>query len=107
VNRSKRVEYLEKLVNDGKADSFAQYALALEYDKLERPSDAIAAFERLRASDPGYLPMYLMAGRLQLTSGHKSAALEWANAGIALAKQKGDSKAYGELSELLEDASQA
>ena len=66
---SKRLAYLEKVAAEGTADSFALYALALEYKSLERPVDAVATFERLKASDPSYLPMYLMCGTMLLDAG--------------------------------------
>jgi predicted Zn-dependent protease len=100
---SKRVEMLEKLVASGKADSFARYALAMEYRNGERTDDALAAFEALRAGDPDYLPMYLMAGQLLVELGRTAEARTWVEAGVALATRKGDGKAKNELLAVLAD----
>ena len=97
---SKRLAYLEKLAADGKADSFARYGLALEYRSLGRLDDALAAFAVLRAGDPGYVAMYLMAGQIFAELGDKDAAVEWLDAGLLVAEGKRDTHAAGEISSL-------
>ena len=94
---NKRLEMLEKMVASGSADSFARYALALEYRKEKRIDDSLAAFTTLREKDPDYLPMYLMAGQLLIEAARGPEAKPWLEAGIELARRKGDSKALGEL----------
>jgi tetratricopeptide (TPR) repeat protein len=99
---SKRLAYLEKVAAEGKADSFALYALALEYKSLERFADATSTFERLKASDPAYLPMYLMCGTIHADALHDAAAARaWLEEGVALARSKGDGKTLGELEDAL------
>lgn len=98
---SKRLAMLEKLVQSGTADSFARYALALEYKGLGRVDDSLAAFETLRAADEGYVPMYLMCGSMLLESGRSALAIEWLEAGMIVAKRAGDVKALGELGDAL------
>jgi predicted Zn-dependent protease len=94
---NKRLEMLEKLLANGQADSFARYALAMEYRKEKRVEDALGAFQALRDADPDYLPMYLMVGQLLLDEGRPAEAKPWLEAGIALARKKGDGKAEAEL----------
>jgi cytochrome c-type biogenesis protein CcmH/NrfG len=94
---NKRLEMLEKLVQGGKADSFARYALAMEYKKEQRVEDALSTFEALRKVDAEYLPMYLMAGQLLLDENRREDAKPWLEAGIALATKLGDGKARAEL----------
>jgi len=94
---NKRLAMLENLVESGKADSFARYALAMEYKKEGRTADALAAFAQLKEKDADYLPMYLMAGQLLIDSGRGEDAKPWLLAGIDLAKRKGDGKAQAEL----------
>lgn len=98
---SKRLIMLEGLVESGKADSFARYALALEYKSAERPDDAKAAFRALRQADPGYLPMYLMAGQLAYDTDDLASARDWLEAGLALAVERQESKARAEIEALL------
>lgn len=99
---SKRLETLEKLTASGSADSFAWYALALEYKSLNRFDDAMRAFGHLRGADPDYVPMYLMAGGTLQAAGRLEEAREWIREGIERARNKGDQHAGNELSELLE-----
>lgn len=99
---NKRLAYLEQLVAGGKADTFARYALAMEYKSRARYMDAKAAFEALRAADPGYVPMYLLCGVMLLDDlALLDEAREWLDAGLAAAHQKGDSKAAGEIGDAL------
>ncbi len=100
---NKRLAFLEQLHNDGKADSFALYGLAMEYRKLERTEDSLRTFEELRERDPDYLAMYLMAGQLLIEAGRGADARVWLEQGIALAERAGNGKALGELQDALED----
>jgi predicted Zn-dependent protease len=98
---NKRLAMLEKLVSEGKADSFARYALAMEYRKAGRPEEALAAFEALRAADPDYLAQYLMAAQILIASGRGKDARDWIDAGIELASKVGDQRALSELRDAL------
>jgi tetratricopeptide (TPR) repeat protein len=101
----KRLEMLEKMMAAGASDSFGWYALAMEYRRLGRVQEAMNTFSTLRERDPEYLPMYLMAGQLCVELSEPKSASEWLTQGIALAKQKGDAKALGELEALAADLS--
>lgn len=94
---NKRREMLEKIVGSGKADSFALYALAMEYSGEHRLEDALRTFESLRDKDPSYLPMYLMAGQLLIDENRAAEAKAWLEAGVALAEKQGNAKAKSEL----------
>jgi Tfp pilus assembly protein PilF len=98
----KRLNMLERLAGAETADAFTLYALALEYRREGRITDAMATFEKLRAKDAEYLPMYLMAGELFAEEGREDDARAWYEAGIALAMRKGDSKTRNELEAALE-----
>jgi tetratricopeptide (TPR) repeat protein len=94
---NKRLSMLEKMTASGSADSFAWYALGLEYRKEARIDDALRAFEALRERDRDYLPMYLMVGQMLSEAARPADARPWLEQGIALARARGDSKAVGEL----------
>lgn len=98
---SKRLAYLEKLVADGKADSFGRYCYALELKGLGRIEDALGAFQALRDADPRYVPMYLMCGAMLLDAGRSADARAWLSQGLDAAAAAGDSKALGELKDAL------
>ncbi len=94
---NKRLQMLVELVASGQADSFARYALALEYKKDGQSENALAQFAALRAADPNYLAMYYMAGQLLLDLDREDEARAWFEAGTAVARQQGDSKTLSEL----------
>ena len=94
---NKRLAMLEKVTASAQADSFAFYCLGMEYRKEGRIDDALGAFDTLRARDPGYLPMYLMAGQMLREAARLADASVWLKQGIALATEKKDGKALGEL----------
>lgn len=98
---SKRLAYLEKITQDGSADPFAWYGLALEYKNLERWDDAARTFQSLRERAPDYVPMYLMAAQMYAARGNAEEARAWATQGIAQARKKGDSHALSELEQVL------
>ncbi len=98
---SKRLAYLEKATAAGSTDPFLWYGLALEYRSLERNDEALATFTKIRADHADYLPAFLMAGQLLEKMGRIDDAKEWLNAGIAVAKKKGDSHAQSELESAL------
>jgi len=94
---NKRLAMLEKVTASAQADSFAFYCLGMEYRKEGRVDDALGAFGSLRERDPGYLPMYLMAGQMLREAARLPDAASWLKQGVTLATEKGDSKALGEL----------
>lgn len=102
---SKRLMMLESLTQSGKADDFAWYALGLEYRSLDRRDDALRTFEALRARSPEYLPIYLMAGQMLIEAGQAEDARHWLEAGISVARARGDHKTLGELEAELAQAS--
>ena len=101
MGNEKRLAMLENLTAGGKADSFAWYALGLEYQNFGRIDDALTAFKTLRETDQDYVPMYLMCGTMLSSAGRKSEGREWLEAGVEKARLKGDSHALSELEEAL------
>lgn len=94
---NKRLAMLESLTASGKADAFAWYGLGMEYRREGRRDDALRTFEQLRAQNPDYLPMYLMAGQILIDASRPDDAREWLEAGIRLARGQGNHHALGEL----------
>jgi predicted Zn-dependent protease len=94
---SKRLEVLLKITSTPQADSFAWYALALEYKGLGRIDDALSTFASLRQKDQAYVPMYLMCGTMLIEANRREEAKEWLQAGAVAARVKGDAHAAGEI----------
>jgi len=102
---NKRLAFLEQHCAAGTADSFAFYGLGMEYRKEGRVDDAIATFEKLKAKDPAYVPMYLMAGQALIDASRPTEARAWLEAGIEAARAKRDTHALGELESALANVS--
>src|SRR5688572_14398171 len=97
ASENKRLALLERLVQSGQADSFARYGLAMEYKKLGRLEEALAAFEALRQADERYIPQYLMAGQMLADAGRAEEARSWLERGVTQARTAGNSHALSEL----------
>lgn len=97
MSKSKRLDVLLKMTASPSADSFAWYALALEYRGLGRIDEALSTFAELRRRDPSYVPMYLMCGSMLTEAGRAAEARDWLSAGVSAAQKKGDAHAAGEL----------
>jgi tetratricopeptide (TPR) repeat protein len=93
----KRLEVLLKMTAREGADSFAWYALALEYKGLGRVEEALDTFTKLRAKDENYVPMYLMCGTMLIEASRRDEAKDWLSFGLAVARRKGDAHAAGEI----------
>lgn len=94
---NKRLTYLTQLIDSGKADAFAHYALAMEYKKAGNVAEAGRAFTLLRDKFPDYVPQYLMAGQMYLDDKQLELASDWLSRGVVVAEKMGDSKAAGEI----------
>lgn len=92
-----RLPMLLKMVEAKPNEPFVRYGLAMEYRKLARWDEAIAAFEQLLARHPSYVPAYLMFGNLLSEQGRRAQAIEVLDRGLAAAEQANDDHALGEL----------
>jgi predicted Zn-dependent protease len=101
----KRLAMLEKMTSSGTADSFAWYALAMEYAGAGRLDESLATYKTLREKDPSYVAMYLMCGTMLQKAGRGDEGRAWLTDGIAAARAKGDAHALSELESALADAS--
>jgi len=101
---SKRLAMLEQMTAKGTADSFAWYALAMEYSGADRIDDALKTFTTLRGADPAYVAQYLMCGTMLSKAGRAAEAQEWLREGISVARGKGDAHALSELESALAEA---
>jgi predicted Zn-dependent protease len=106
TEKKNRLDVLLKMTASPSADSFAWYALALEYKGLGRIDEALETFAKLREKDADYVPMYLMCGTMLIEAGRRPDARGWLEAGVSAARAKGDTHALGEISGALESLGQ-
>jgi tetratricopeptide (TPR) repeat protein len=83
-------------------DSFLNYALALEYEKLDNIPKAISILETLLEKSSDYLGAYYKLGKLYERQMHIYDAEGIYRKGIELAEAQKNRKAAGELREALD-----
>jgi tetratricopeptide (TPR) repeat protein len=98
---SERLKALLAMVEADPSRSFTWYGIAMEYRSLGRIDDAIAAFRRLLAQDPRYVPAYHQLGLTLRDASRHDEARDTFRRGIELAGQVGNTHAQGEMEETL------
>ncbi len=96
-----RLEQIQEMLKNEPNDSFLNYALALEYAKIDEVKKAIELIDELLKRDENYLGAYYQLGKYYEQTEQKQNAILTYQKGILIAKQKNDRKAVGELNEAL------
>jgi tetratricopeptide (TPR) repeat protein len=99
----KRIEMLQKFIEDDPTDPFNHYALALEYIQHE-PVRARDLLLELIRENPTYLPAYYQTATLLIELGQNEEAIPIINQGIEEAKTQNENKTMNELRSLLDEA---
>jgi tetratricopeptide (TPR) repeat protein len=96
-----RINQIQEMLKSEPNDSFLNYALAIEYAKLNEIKKAIEIIEALLKHDENYLGAYYQLGHYYEQLEQPEAAISTYNKGIAIAKQQNNKKTLGELNEAL------
>lgn len=99
---SSRITDLKQMLANDPQDSFARYALGLEYVSAGRLEDAKDIFEELRVIDPNYSATYYQLGKVYEQLGDESEARKIYEKGIYVAASQSDSHTKSELEEALD-----
>jgi hypothetical protein len=94
--KSRKERILEMLAEDPH-DPFLRYGLGMEHASAGELEDAARCFAELLAATPDYVPAYYQAAKVLHELHRDEEARHLATAGIAVARQKGDEHAAGEL----------
>ena len=97
-----RIEILKQYIAEDASDTFSQYALSLEYAKIENYAEAITLLQKILDSDRNYLPAYYQLGSFYEKSNLIEEAKKAYEQGMVIAKRKGDTKTLNELHSALE-----
>ncbi len=82
-------------------DDFATYAIAQEHMKAGEPEEALRWIEKTLVIKPDHAYAYYQKACALSESGRADQARKAVEAGLEAARRSGDSKAAGELNELL------
>lgn len=102
-----RINKLLEFLKQNPSDSFLQHALALEYVKEGKSTEAKRLFKDILHREPGYIGSYYHLAKLLEFMGEKDEAIKTYEAGMVESKNAGDMHAFNELrgayDELVED----
>jgi len=97
-----RVQFLQEALAANPDDTFARYALALEFSTSDQPADAWPHFEYLLNHHPDYAATYFQAGRFLAQQDRRDEARRILAKGIEVAQNQGNHHAQSELERALE-----
>ena len=98
-----RVEKIKSMLLENPTDSFLCHALALEYIKLGKDSDARKLFESILENEPGYIGSYYHLAKLLERIGETDNAVKVYEKGMEEAKKAGDNHSFSELRSAFEE----
>ena len=96
-----RLTQILEMLKDEPNDSFLNYALALEYEKVNDIQKAIEIMEALLTKDENYLGAYYQLGKYYEETEQRQRAINTYKKGIAISQKQNNKKALGELNEAL------
>jgi Tfp pilus assembly protein PilF len=97
-----RLQQLEEMLSKEPNDSFLNYALALEYAKINEVEKAIIIIEAVLSRDENYLGAYYQLGKYYEQTLQPEKAVDVYQKGIEIAQKHKNAKALGELKEALQ-----
>lgn len=92
-----RIAQLLTFLQENPNDPFLQYALALEYLKINEPEKAVDLFTTLIEKMPNYVGTYYHLGKLFETRHEPEKALSTYQKGMEIAHSLGDNHSFNEL----------
>lgn len=92
-----RLSRLKAFYEEDPEDPFTRFALAQEHLKQGNTEEALAFFEELVDTDPGYVGTYYHLGKLYERLDRTDEALSTYEQGIEVARERGETKALSEL----------
>lgn len=96
-----RLLQIQEMLKNEPDDSFLNYALALEYAKVNDIKKAIELIEGVLERDQTYLGAYYQLGKYYEMTEQIPKAIATYKKGILIAQQQNNKKAQGELNEAL------
>lgn len=96
-----RIAVLKEGIRAEPDDPVGYYVLGLEYAKLRRHLDAIAAFQRALEKLPDYTAAFRELGKSLRDAGRAREAEETWGQGVVVAQKRGDTQTLKELLVLL------
>jgi len=100
---SSRIETLKNVLRDNPMDSFARYALGLEYASAKNYDEAREIYEELIVTDPNYAATYYQLGKVYEALGDDMSAKKIYEKGIFVTTSQSETHAREELQQALDE----
>jgi len=101
---NERIEHLRSVLQQEPGNTFARYALGMEYSSAGEVQAAVAEFRVLVEHNPDYANAYFMAAQaLARAAGQTAEVKRWLEGGIAASRRSGNRHAESEMQQMLEE----
>ena len=98
-----RVAALKEILAANPDDTFARYALGMEYSSAGETDAAVAEFQRLIASNPDYTNAYFMAAQTLARAERNEEAKAMLEQGMDCARRTRNQHALSEMEAMLDE----
>jgi len=98
-----RLEQLKSILEHDPKNTFARYALGMEYSSAGQTDSAIHEFRTLIGVDPNYANAFFMGAQALQHAERIDEAMQWLRDGIACAHRVGNRHAESEMQALLDE----
>lgn len=98
-----RLEPLKQILEQDPRNTFARYALGMEYSSSGQTDAALREFRTLLDVDPNYANAFFMGAQALQNAERIEEARQWLRDGIACAERVGNRHAQSEMQTLLEE----
>lgn len=105
--REQRIEKLMQMIAQNEHDTFALYALGMEFEGLNQFDKALNYFQKVLSLDPNKVAAYYRLAIIKQAMGEEQAALLLLNQGLELLQNSKDLKTRNEFLSLIEDIAEA
>jgi tetratricopeptide (TPR) repeat protein len=100
---SVRLEQLKLILEQDPRNTFARYALGMEYSSSGQTDAALGEFRTLLEVDANYANAFFMGAQALQFAGRKEESIQWLRDGIACAERVGNRHAQSEMQAMLEE----
>ncbi len=100
---TERREQLKSILEQDSGNTFARYALGMEYSSAGQTDEAVAEFRKLLETDANYANAFFMGAQALQAAGRTEEALQWLRDGIACAERVGNRHAQSEMQTMLDE----
>ena len=100
---AERMEQLKSILAQDPQNTFAHYALAMEYSSAGQTDEALLEFRTLLEVDASYVNAFFMGAQALQHADRIPEAVEWLRDGIVCTHRMGNHHAESEMQALLEE----